>query len=213
MVRKWRVVRVGVIQIIVPVLKGERLIANKRSPRARGQLRKKLLPASGPDRSLQSAPSLPGKRLLADIDYCEEADAELSRRIEELPPPFAAAVERLITIPGVQRRTAQMLVAEIGADVSQFPSAAHLSAGLACVPVIMRVLASAAAAKPRRGNRWLRTALVEAGGAARRTKRTALGARYRLLRGHFGHGRAVLAVGRSGPRNRLPSAQGTDHLS
>ncbi len=51
--------------------------------------------------------------------------------------------------------------------------------------------------KTRRGNRWLRTALVEAGGAAGRTKRTALGARYRRLRGHVGHGRAVLAVGRN----------------
>ena len=43
-------------------------------------------------------------RLLADIDYVEEASAELSRRIEELLAPFAAAVERLVTIPGVQRR-------------------------------------------------------------------------------------------------------------
>lgn len=50
--------------------------------------------------------------------------------------------------------------------------------------------------KTRRGNRWLRTALVEAGGAAGRTKHTALGARYRRLRAHLGHGRAVLAVGR-----------------
>jgi transposase len=46
--------------------------------------------------------------------------------------------------------------------------------------------------KTRRGNRWIRTALVEAGGAAGRPKRTALGARYRRLRGHVGHGRAVL---------------------
>ena len=66
-------------------------------------------------------------RLLADIDDVEEASADLSRRIEELLAPFAAAVERLITIPGVQRRTAEVMVAEIGADMSRFPSAAHLS--------------------------------------------------------------------------------------
>ena len=87
-------------------------------------------------------------RLLADIDYVEEASAELSRRIEELLAPFAAAVERLITIPGVQRRTAEVMVAEIGADMSRFPSAAHLSSWAACVPAIMRARVNAAAAKP-----------------------------------------------------------------
>jgi hypothetical protein len=61
----------------------------------------------------------------------------------------------------------------------------------------MRARVNAAAGKTRRGNRWIHTALVEAGGAAGRTKHTALGARYRRLRGHLGHGRAVLAVGRN----------------
>jgi transposase len=95
---------------------------------ARGQLRKKL-PALrqaltgrfGPHHSFMMS------RLLADIDYVEEASAELSRRIEELLAPFAAAVERLITIPGVQRRTAEVMVAEIGVDMSRFASVAHLS--------------------------------------------------------------------------------------
>ena len=95
---------------------------------ARGKLRKKLPELRqalagrfGPHHRFMVS------RRLADIDYLEEASAELSKRIEELLAPFAATVERLITIPGVQRRTAEVVVAEIGTDMSRFPSAAHLS--------------------------------------------------------------------------------------
>lgn len=164
---------------------------------ARGKLRKKLPELRqalagrfGPHHRFMLS------RLLADIDYFEEASKELSQRIEELLVPFAAAVERLITIPGVQRRTAEVLVAEIGADMSRFPSAAHLSSWAGMCPGNHESAGKRRSGKTRRGNRWLRTALVEAGRAAGRTKHTALGARYRRLRTHVGHGRAVLAVGR-----------------
>jgi transposase len=179
---------------------------------ARGKLRKKLPELRqaltgrfGPYRRFMVS------RLLADIDYLEEANAELSRRIEELLAPFAVAVERLITIPGVQRRTAEVMVAEIGADMSRSPSAAHLSSWAGMCPGNHESAGKRRSGKTRRGNRWIRTALVEAGGAGR-TKHTALGARYRRLRGHLEHGRAVLAVGRNNPRNRLPPAPRTHHL-
>jgi transposase len=164
---------------------------------ARGKLRKKLpelrqalIGRFGPHHRFMVS------RLLADIDYLEEASTELSKRIEELLAPFAAAVERLITIPGVQRRTAEVMVAEIGADMSRFPSAAHLASWAGMCPGNHESAGKRRSGKTRRGNRWLRTALVEAGGAAGRTKHTALGALYRRLRGHVGHGRAVLALGR-----------------
>ncbi|MGO9450003.1 MAG: IS110 family transposase, partial [Candidatus Binataceae bacterium] len=102
---------------------------------ARGKLRKKLpelrqalIGRFGPHHRFMLS------RLLADIDYLEEASTELSKRIEELLAPFAAAIERLITIPGVQRRTAEVMVAEIGADMSRFPSAAHLASWAGMCP-------------------------------------------------------------------------------
>jgi transposase len=80
--------------------------------------------------------------------------------------------------------------------MSHFPSAAHLSRWAGMCPGNHESAGKRRSGKTRRGNRWLRTALVEAGGTAGRIKRTALGARYRRLRVHLGHGRAVLAVGR-----------------
>jgi len=135
---------------------------------ARGQLRKKLPELRqaltgrfGPHHRFMVS------RLLADIDYVEEASAELSRRIEELLAPFAAAVERLITIPGVQRRTAEVMVAEIGADMAASPAPRISRAGPACVPAIMRARVNAAAAKPAEAiagyaPRWLKPVVLQA---------------------------------------------------
>src|SRR5260370_13886126 len=102
---------------------------------ARGQLRKKLPQLRqaltghfGPHHRFMLS------RLLADIDYVEEASAELSRRIEELLAPFAAPVERPITIPGGPRRTAEAMVAQIRADQSPFPSPPHPLASAALGP-------------------------------------------------------------------------------
>jgi transposase len=134
---------------------------------ARGQLRKKLPELR---RALTgrfgSHHRFMVSRLLADLDYVEEASADLSRRIEELLAPFAAAVERLITIPGVQRRTAEVMVAEIGADMSRFPALRIFRAGPACVPAIMRARASAAAARPAEAiagyaPRWWKPAVAQ----------------------------------------------------
>jgi transposase len=136
-------------------------------------------------------------RLLAHIDYLEESIIEISGRIAESLSPFATMLERLVSIPGVGRRTAEVLIAETGADMSRFPTAAHLSSWAGMCPGNDESAGKRRSGKTRRGNPWLRDALVEAGNAASHTKTTALAARYRRLMHRRGHRKAIVAVGRS----------------
>jgi transposase len=136
-------------------------------------------------------------RLLAHIDYLEESIVDISGRIAESLSPFATMVERLVSIPGVGRRTAEVLIAETGADMSRFPTAAYLSSWAGMCPGNDESAGKRRSGKIRRGNPWLRDALVEAGNAASHTKTTALAARYRRLMHRRGHRKAVIAVGRS----------------
>ena len=136
-------------------------------------------------------------QLLAHIDYLEEAVVDLSQRIDELMAPFAAVLKRLVTIPGVGQRAAEVIIAETGSDMSQFPSPQHLSSWAGICPGNDESAGKRRRGKTRRGNPWLRAGLIEAGQAAARTKRTALGARYRRIMSHRGHNKAVLAVARS----------------
>jgi transposase len=73
-------------------------------------------------------------QILAHLDHLEEAVATLSERIATILAPFADAVQRLETIPGVNQRTAEVLVAEIGVDMNRFPSDRHLASWAGLCP-------------------------------------------------------------------------------
>jgi transposase len=165
---------------------------------ARGKLRNKLpaLRQALAGRFRDHHAFLVGQ-LLAHVDYLDEAVVDLSRRIEELLAPLMAALERLVTIPGVGRRTAEVLIAETGADMSRFPSPQHLSSWAGICPGNDESAGKRRRGKTRRGNPWLRAALIEAGQAAARSKTTALAARYRRVMSHRGHKKAVVALARS----------------
>ncbi len=72
--------------------------------------------------------------MLARIDQADATVAALTLRIDELLDPYEAAVSRLVTIPGVVRRNAQVILAEIGADLSHFPTAGHLASWAGMCP-------------------------------------------------------------------------------
>ncbi len=135
---------------------------------------------------------------LAHIDFLDERIDRVGAEIAERMRPFAAmtaAVERLDTIPGVGRRTAEILVAEIGVDMTRFPTAAHLASWAGMCPGNDESAGKRRSGRTRRANPWLRTALVEAAHAAARTKNSYLGALYRRLAARRGKKKATVAVG------------------
>jgi transposase len=132
--------------------------------------------------------------ILAHLDFLDEAIDRLSDAIEEQLIPFARAVELLCTIPGVQKRTAHVLVAEIGPDMSVFPTAKHLASWAGQCPGNDRSAGKRRSGRTRKGSRWLGIALTEAALAATRTKNTYLAAQYQRLRPRRGHKRALGAV-------------------
>jgi transposase len=133
-------------------------------------------------------------QLLAHLDYVDETITTLSGRIEEVIVPFADELARLDTIHGVGRRTAEVLIAELGVDMTQFPSDRHLASWAGLCPGNNESAGKHRSGKTRRGNRWLRAALTEAALAAIRTSDSAFTARYRRIMRHRGHKKAVLAV-------------------
>jgi transposase len=162
---------------------------------ARGRLRKKL-PALREALAGRFRPhhAFLVSQLLAHIDYLEEAISAVSTEVEGRLAPFAQHLTHLDTIPGIDRRTAEVLIAELGVDMSYFPSEHHLASWAAICPGNNESAGKHRSGRTRRGNRWLRTALVEAAWAGIRVEGSALGARYRRVMRHRGHKKAVVAV-------------------
>jgi transposase len=132
--------------------------------------------------------------ILAHLDFLDEQITMLSEGIEEQLRPFAPAVKLLCTIPGVQQRTAETIIAEIGTDMSRFPSERHLASWAGQCPGNDRSAGKHRSGKTRHGSKWLDTALTEAALAATRTNDVYLAAQYQRLRPRRGHGRALGAV-------------------
>jgi transposase len=136
-------------------------------------------------------------KLLAHIDYLDESIAELSAEVERVIAPFSDEVELLDTIPGVDRRTAETLIAEIGVDMSRFPTHGHLASWAGMCPGNDESAGKRRSGKTRKGSKWLRGGLTEAAHAAARSKGTYLSAHYTRLRGRRGPKKAAVAVGHS----------------
>jgi transposase len=135
--------------------------------------------------------------ILATIDYLDGAIADLDARIEECERPFGQAVERLDEIPGVGRRVAETVIAEVGATVDRFPTAQHLASWAGLCPGNHESAGKRLSGKTRKGNAALRRGLVQAAHAAGRGRRTYLGAQYRRLAARRGKKRAAVAVAHS----------------
>jgi transposase len=132
---------------------------------------------------------------LTHIDFLEAAIARTSAEITERLRPWASAVARLDTIPGVGPYLAEALIAEIGTDMRRFPSPAHLASWAGMCPGNHESAGKRRSGRTRKGSPWLRALLVQAAHAGARKKDTYLGAQYRRLAARRGKSRAAVAVG------------------
>lgn len=134
--------------------------------------------------------------MLSRIDEVTARIDQLSKRIEQQMEPFAHQIGQLEEVPGVGRTSAQEIIAEIGVDMTRFPSSDHLVAWARYSPQARQSAGKTRSSTTGKGNPWLSGALGEVGIATTRTA-TFLGARYRRIAKRRGKRRALVAVGNS----------------
>jgi transposase len=132
--------------------------------------------------------------VLAKLDFLDEAIDRLGEEIDRVIAPFADEVTLLDTIPGIDRRCAQAIIAEIGVDMSCFGDAAHLASWAGVCPGQHESAGRRKTGRTRKGSKWLQTHLHEAAKAASRSKGTYLGAQYARLKPRRGHAKATVAL-------------------
>jgi transposase len=177
------------------------LIAGQDDPAALAELARKRLRRKLPElrAALQGRVSEHHRfllrHLMSHLDALEGLITELSLRIAAVVAPFAEAVERLKTIPGIDQRTAEGLVAEVGTDMGRFPTAGHLASWAGMCPGNHESAGKHRSGRTTKGDRWLRRVLTQAAWAASHTKGTYLSAQYHRLAARRGKKRAVVALG------------------
>lgn len=181
----------------------EALVAGTRDPQtlaelAQGRLRAKL-PAlkDALEGRFGAHHALLVGAILAKLDFMEEAITALSEQIDQVIAPFEAELAVLDTIPGIDRRLATDLIAEIGVDMGRFPTGAHLASWAGMCPGQYESAGKQKGGRARPGNKWVRTVLTEAATSASRSKDTYLAAQYHRLVTRRGKTKARKAVGHS----------------
>jgi transposase len=134
---------------------------------------------------------------LTQIEALEAAVRDLEARLGDALAPFRAAVDRLITIHGIAQTAARVLIAEIGADMSRFPSSAHLLSWAGLCPRLHESAGKRLSTRTLPGNPWLKTTLVQAAWAAVHKKDTYLHAQFLRLKSRRGPKKAIVAVAAS----------------
>jgi transposase len=181
----------------------EALVAGERDPKVLADLAKRTLRHKIP--ALVEA--LQGRftehhafmvsQYLAQLDTQQATIEALTARIETVIGPFVQARDLLVTIPGISRTVAEVIIAETGADMTVFPTAAHLASWAGVCPGLNASAGKVKSAHTRHGNAHLKGALGVAAMSASRTKNTYLAARYRRVATRRGPVLAVVAIERT----------------
>ncbi len=133
-------------------------------------------------------------QMLTHVDFLDAAIADLDARVTVTVAPYEVVLERLVTIPGVARKSAVSLVAEIGVDMSRFATPGHLASWAGICPGNNASGGKRKSGRTRHGSPWLKTALTETAQAAARTKGTYLAAHHASIRGRRGTHKAIGAT-------------------
>lgn len=178
----------------------EALIAGDRDPAALADLAKRRMRVKIPELT----EALQGRfgahhaflaRVHLDlIDQHTQAIAQLTARIEEVIEPFRAFRELISTIPGISTLTADVIVAETGADMSRFPTAKHLASWAGTTPGNNESAGKVKSSTTRPGNPYLQGALGAAAMSCAQNPHTYLGARYRRIAARRGPMKANVAI-------------------
>lgn len=181
----------------------EALIAGQRDPEVLADLAKGRLRDKIPDlvRALHGRFGEHHAMLLRlhldHIDHLDTAIGALDERVDEVISPFAAIRDLLITIPGVGKRVAEVIIAEIGVDMSAFPTDAHLASWAGVCPGNNSSAGKHYSGRRTKGDTWLLDALTQAAWAAARTKDDYLSAQFWRFAQRIGKKKAVFAVAHS----------------
>jgi len=135
--------------------------------------------------------------ILAHIDFLDEGIDKLEAQLDELCRPFEPQLANLDTMTGINQRAAQDVIAEIGVDMSHFPSHKHLCGWAHLCPGNNKSGGKRKSGRTGKGNKWLRAILVECAHAAGRSKDTYLGEQYRRFARRKDKKRAAVAVAHS----------------
>lgn len=181
----------------------EALIAGMRDPQAlaelaRGKMRPKVpLLAQALHNRFDDHHAAWCREILTRLDDFDATIDRLDSRVDELMAPYADQRDRLVTIPGVGKRAAEVMIAEIGVDMTRFPTSAHLASWAGMCPGNRESAGKQTSGRTRQANPWLRGLLTQCGWAARRTKNTYLAAQFWQIAARRGKEKASLAVGHS----------------
>lgn len=181
----------------------EALIAGERDPAvladmAKGRMRPKIAQLSealtahwGPHHSVVAT------RIIAHIDFLDTTIHDLTMAAGDRLDPFAELIERMIEVPGIDKMSAEIVIAETGGDMSRFPTPAQLCAWAGVAPGSHESAGKRRPAGTRPGGRWLRRTLVEAAKSASRSKGTYANAQYHRIAARRGPNKATVAVAHS----------------
>jgi transposase len=179
----------------------EALIGGKEDPEELANLAKKRLRNKIPElrKAMQGRVTdhhrFQLKMLLRQLDQEEALIAEYDQRIAKAMVPFEEAAARLKTIPGVSQKSAEVIVAEIGTDMTRFATSGHLASWAGLCPGNNQSGGKRFSGRTTRGNQWLRTMLVQVAWAAVHAKKTIFRERYSRLSKRIGKKKALVAIG------------------